>query len=145
MKKKSLSLLAAGLSSLLLLSACSSAGSTPAQTPASAGSTPAAPAEKVTITFEQFSGSGDNLQYLQQMIDAYTAQNPNVTIKLQSYGFDDYFTQLTAKVSGGQAPDVFELNYENFVSYAKKGALLPLDGIIKAQGINTGSYNQMAL
>ena len=52
MKKKSLSLLAAGLSSLLLLSACSSAGSTPAQTPASAGSTPAAPAEKVTITFE---------------------------------------------------------------------------------------------
>ena len=144
MKKKSLSLLAAGLSSLLLLSACSSAGSTPAQTPASAGSTPAAPAEKVTITLEQFSGSGDNLQYLQQMIDAYTAQNPNVTIKLQSYGFDDYFTQLTAKVSGGQAPDDFELNYENFVYYAKKGALLPLDGIIKAQGSNTGSYNQMA-
>lgn len=144
MKKKSLSLLAAGLSSLLLLSACSSAGSTPAQTPASAGSTPAA-AEKVTITFEQFSGSGDNLQYLQQMIDAYTAQNPNVTIKLQSYGFDDYFTQLTAKVSGGQAPDVFELNYENFVSYAKKGALLPLDEIITSQGIDTGSYNEMAL
>jgi len=60
------------------------------------------------------------------MVDNYMKENPNVTIDLQTYGYDDYFTQMTAKVSGGQAPDVFELDYQNFVSYAKKGALMPL-------------------
>lgn len=101
--------------------------------------------EPVTITFEQFSGSGDNEKYLKEMIDAYTKENPHVTIKLQSYGYDDYFTQLTAKVSGGKAPDVFELNYENFVSYSKKGALMEIDSIINSQGIDTKVYNEMAL
>ncbi len=99
----------------------------------------------VTITFEQFSGSGDNEVYLQQMIDAYIEENPHVTIELQSFGYDDYFTQLTAKISGGQAPDVFELNYENFVSYATRGALMPLDDIIAEEGIDTSVYNEMAL
>ncbi|WP_418667737.1 ABC transporter substrate-binding protein [Allofournierella sp.] len=147
--KKRFSILAAILAFSLVFTACGGApASAPAGTAGSSGSqtaAQAAQAEPVTITFEQFSGSGDNEAYLQQMIDAYTAQNPHVTIKLQSYGYDDYFQQLTAKVSGGQAPDVFELNYENFVSYAKKGALMPLDEIIASQGIDTGRYNKMAL
>lgn len=99
----------------------------------------------VTITFDQFSGSGDNEKYLNKMIDAYKEENKNVTIKLQSYGYDDYFTQLTTKVAAGKAADVFELNYENFVSYAKKNALLPIDDIIKNEKIDTSTYNKTAL
>lgn len=153
--KKSLSVLSLALALLLTASACSAAPSSSApaaSAPAAASSaapesaSPAsASAEPVTITFDQFSGSGDNEQYLQKMIDAYKAKNPNVTIQMQSYGYNDYFTQLTAKVSGGKAADVFELNFENFVSYAKKGALMPLDDIIKQQGIDTSTYNQTAL
>ena len=148
--KKSLGILAASVAAALLLSACApSAAPQTSQTPAETGTaSPSAvpsPDEKVTITFEQFSGSGDNEKYLQDMINAYTAEHPNVTVKLQSYGYDDYFTQLTAKVSGGQAPDVFELNYENFVSYATTGALKSLDDTIKSQGIDISSYNDMAL
>lgn len=143
--KKHLTLTAALLACALTLGACGAAPSSGAPAAPASGSVGTPAAEPVTITFEQFSGSGDNEAYLQQMIDAYTAEHPNVTIKLQSYGYDDYFTQLTAKVSGGQAPDVFELNYENFVSYAKKGALMPLDQIITAEGVDTSVYNEMAL
>jgi multiple sugar transport system substrate-binding protein len=100
---------------------------------------------KTTLAFDQFSGSGDNEVYLKQMIDLYTSANPNVSIRLQSYGFEDYFMQLTAKVSAGRAPDVFELNYENFVAYAKNDSLLPLDDIIDSGGIDTSIYNKMAL
>jgi multiple sugar transport system substrate-binding protein len=99
----------------------------------------------VTITFDQFSGAGDNETYLRQMIDLYTKANPNVTIKLQSYGFEDYFRQLTAKISAGQAADVFELNYENFVAYAKNGSLLALDDIIREEGVAISLYNEKAL
>ncbi|MCI1965827.1 MAG: sugar ABC transporter substrate-binding protein [Oscillospiraceae bacterium] len=145
--KKHLSLVSLILALSLCFSACSTASSS--STPSAAGNDSASTASKesepVTITFDQFSGSGDNEQYLQKMVDAYQKENPNVTIKMQSYGYDDYFTQLTTKVAGGKAADVFELNYENFVSYAKKGALMPLDDVIKSQHIDTSAYNQTAL
>jgi multiple sugar transport system substrate-binding protein len=100
---------------------------------------------KTVITFDQFSGSGDNEVYLKQMIDRYTAANPQVEIKMQSYGYNDYFMQLTAKIAAGQAADVFELNYENFVAYAGRGSLLPLDDLITQAGIDTSIYNAKAL
>lgn len=150
--KKAISYMACSMAAMLALSACGSAASS-ASTVASSSdaasteSTAASEAsnEPVTITFAQYSGSGDNEQYLQQMVDNYMKENPNVTIDLQTYGYDDYFTQMTAKVSGGQAPDVFELDYQNFVSYAKKGALMPLDDILTKDGIDTSIYNDMAL
>jgi multiple sugar transport system substrate-binding protein len=79
------------------------------------------------------------------MIDLYTTANPNVSIRLQSYGFEDYFMQLAAKVSTGRAPDVYELNYENFVAYAKNGSLFPLDDLIASGDIDASIYNKMAL
>ena len=150
--KKAISYMACSMAAMLALSACGSAASS-ASTVASSSdaasteSTAASEAsnEPVTITFAQYSGSGDNEQYLQQMVDNYMKENPNVTIDLQTYGYDDYFTQMTAKVAGGQAPDVFELDYQNFVSYAKKGALMPLDDILTKDGIDTSIYNDMAL
>jgi len=138
--KKLLSVVAAAMALTLTFTACGGAS-----TKNSSANAEKTGSEPITITFEQFSGAGDNEVYLKKMIDAYTAQNPNVTIKLQSFGYDDYFTQLTAKISGGKAPDVFELNYENFVSYAQKGALTPLDDIIKEKNINTSIYNEKAL
>ena len=106
--KKAISYMACSMAAMLALSACGSAASS-ASTVASSSdaasteSTAASEAsnEPVTITFAQYSGSGDNEQYLQQMVDNYMKENPNVTIDLQTYGYDDYFTQMTAKVSGG--------------------------------------------
>ena len=150
MKKSALSTLLVFLLALVLLfSACTTDANKPDDSTAPETVTPPAPApgepDPITITFEQFSGSGDNEAYLREMIDAYTTENPHVAIKLQSFGYDDYFTQLTAKVSGGQAADVFELNYENFVSYATRDALMPLDALIAEQEIDVSSYNDMAL
>ncbi len=150
MKKSFFALLALALAMMMLLSACGGAASSAAPAPASTPDASAAPAgggeaEPVNITFEQFSGSGDNEAYLQEMIDLYTTANPHVSVTLQSYGYDDYFTQLTAKVAAGQAPDVFELNYENFVAYAGNGSLMALDDLIATAGIDTSVYNEMAL
>lgn len=158
MSRKFMSMIALILMMVLTLTACNTPPASqtpgkdaPTQAPQSAkpaeSKQPATqpPAEKVVINFEQYSGSGDNEQYLQEMIAAYKSENPNVEIKLQSYGYEDYFTQLMAKVAGGQAPDVFELNYENFVAYAKKGSLMPLGDLVAKSGVDIGAYNEMAL
>lgn len=133
---------------LLAFTACN-AKNTPAneESPASTpkqNNTESEP-QKVTLKFEQFSGSGDTEEYLKKMIEEYNKVYPNVTVELQTIGYNDYFNQLMAKVAGGSAPDIYELNYENFVSYAKKGVLLPLDDIIKETGFDTSKYNAMAL
>lgn len=92
-----------------------------------------APAEEpVTITYYTFSAAPDHLEELDQMIAAFEAEHANITVEVETAPFDDYFTRLQALIAGGEAPDVFELNYENFVSYAARGALLDLDPL--AQG-----------
>lgn len=83
--------------------------------------------EPVTITYYTFSAAPDHLEDLDQMIAAFEAEHPNIQVEVETAPFDDYFTRLQALIAGGEAPDVFELNYENFVSYAARDVLLNLE------------------
>ncbi len=98
---------------------------------------------KVALKLEQFSGSEATLsgEALRGMIAEFEKQNPTIKVELQTIGYDDYFTQLQSKVVGGNAADVFELNYENFVAYASEGALAD---VTKLLGDTTG-FNKTAL
>ena len=97
----------------------------------------------VTIRFEQFSGSDGtgSGEALRQMIAVFEEQNPDIKVELQTIGYDDYFTQLQSKVVGQNTADVFELNYENFVSYASQGVLADISGYLG----DTSGFNQTAL
>lgn len=85
-----------------------------------------------TITYFTFSAAPDHLKDLDEMIKAFQVANPNVTVKVETSPYNDYFTKLQTLIAGGQAPDVFELNYENFVSYASKEVLLDLTPFVRA-------------
>ena len=87
---------------------------------------PTAAPEPVTLTYFTFSAAPDHLEHLDSMIKAFEATHPNITIQVETAPFDQYFTKLQTLIAGGTAPDIFELNYENFVSYASKGVLLDL-------------------
>jgi multiple sugar transport system substrate-binding protein len=67
------------------------------------------------------------------MIAAFTEANPGIAVKVETAPFDQYFTKLQTLIAGGTPPDVFELNYENFVSYASKGVLLDLTPLASAE------------
>src|SRR5829696_2835364 len=76
--------------------------------------------DSVEITYFTFSAAPDHLEDLEQMIAAFEAANPGIKVKVETAPFDQYFTKLQTLIAGGDPPDVFELNYENFVSYASK-------------------------
>ncbi len=97
--------------------------------------------EAVTIRLDQFSGSGASEEALKKMIAKFNEQYPNIKVELQSFGYDDYFTQLQSKIVGGSAADVFELNFENFVAYASEDVLLDMGDLIG----DTSGFNQTAL
>ena len=132
MKKRSLAILAGGMSLALLLSACGPA-STPAASPSSepTGETQqqTAEAEPVTITYCNFNASGGNEETLQRMYEAFHEEYPNITVEIETIAMDDYFTQMQTRVAGGTAPDCYELNIENFASYANKGVLAEITDV----------------
>ena len=107
---------------------CSQGSATKTDQPASQGSS----AGPVTISYLNFSANGGHEADLKAISDAFTAENPTITVKLETVPYADYFTKLQTAVAGGTASDAFELNYENFVTYAKNGSLAELSGIDSA-------------
>lgn len=106
---------------------------------------PVETAEPVEITYYTFSAAPNYLEQLDQMIQLFEASHPNIKVKVETAPFDQYFTKLQTLVAGGTAPDVFELNYENFVTYADKGLLLDLSPMMKADTtLNPDVYSERA-
>ncbi|RLC38190.1 MAG: sugar ABC transporter substrate-binding protein [Candidatus Nealsonbacteria bacterium] len=99
----------------------------------------------VTIDFLNFSGAGEPSKYLEEMKKVFEEQNPDIKINIETVGFGEYFTLLQTRIAGGTAPDSYELNYENFVTYAKKGVLLDLEPLFVKNKFDTSVLDKNAL
>lgn len=112
------------------------------------GASDEAPAseEPVTIKYMTFSAAPNHIEDLEAMIAAFEAEHPNIRVDYEAVGWNDYFTKLQTLVASGTAPDTFELNYENFVTYASKDALYDMDTLIAADdAFDPAVFNTMAL
>ena len=102
-------------------------------------------AEDVTIKYMTFSAAPNYLKELDATIAAFEAEHPGIKVTYETAAWDAYFTKLQTLVAAKQAPDAFELNFENFVTYAEKGALTDLTPLISADtGFSTSVYNPTA-
>lgn len=102
--------------------------------------------EATTIRYFTFSAAPDNLEVLDEMIGAFEAENPDVTVEVETAPFDEYFSVLQTQVAGGDAPDAFELNFENFVAFAENGTLADLGPFMADDAdLDTSAYYQPAL
>lgn len=106
----------------LLLSACSQGSRTSTDSDASADG-------ETTIRFMNFTSNGGHEDDLQGIVDGFEAENDGIQVEVETLPYDDYFTALQTAVAGGTAADVFELNYENFVTYRENGSLAELDDV----------------
>jgi multiple sugar transport system substrate-binding protein len=86
-------------------------------------------AASTTISFMTFDAVPAHLEDLNTIILGFEQTHPGVHIKVIPVAYDQYFTKLQVAVAGGQAPDTFEVDYQDFVTYASKGALLPLSAV----------------
>ncbi|SEG96650.1 multiple sugar transport system substrate-binding protein [Nonomuraea solani] len=98
---------------------------------------------KVTLRYFTFSAAPDHVKDLDTIEKAFEKENPNVDVVVETAPFDQYFTKLQTSIAGGTAPDTFELNYENFVTYASAGSLLDLATVAGDGG--TAVYAQESL
>ena len=101
---------------------------------------------QTVVKYMAFSPAPDYIPQLEATIAAFEAAHPDIDVQYETQAYNDYFTKLQTVIAAGQAPDAFELNYENFVSFADKGALADLTPLIAADtGFSTDIYNPTAL
>ncbi|HEU4948357.1 MAG TPA: sugar ABC transporter substrate-binding protein [Kribbella sp.] len=89
----------------------------------------AAPDGKTVVRYMNFSANDGHEKDLTAIVNAFQTANPGITVQVETVPYANYFTKLQTAVAGGTAADAFELNYENFVTYAKNGSLAELKDV----------------
>ncbi len=155
MFKKFIALFLVVMLALSLLTACgqttANTSGNPETSASSAGDQPEtsqpASQEPVTIKYYRFNGANGHEQDLQVLMDDFEKKNPGITVEMEIYSWNDYFTKLKTVLNAGDTIDVFETNYENFYTYAMNDILLNLDPLVtadpefKPEMIKKGAYD----
>ncbi|MGF7142250.1 ABC-type glycerol-3-phosphate transport system substrate-binding protein [Anaerotaenia torta] len=122
--------------------------------PGSAGNTPtggsseggkaeggAASDEVVTVNFYEHT---DNEKVMTALVDAYNAQSTRIKVNLTLIANDDYDDKIKVMLSGGADLDGFWLRGGSAArQLAEQGALLALDDLNAANGVDVSKYGSM--
>ncbi|MEJ3651591.1 sugar ABC transporter substrate-binding protein [Actinomycetes bacterium KLBMP 9759] len=76
----------------------------------------------------------DQVPAMQQVIDEFRKDHPDVEVTIQLTPFVTYWTRLRTSITGGGAADVFWMNAPNIQKFARYGTLLPLGERLRAAG-----------
>ena len=76
----------------------------------------------------------------QKCADAFQQQNPGLKIHISQYGWDAYWSKLTAGFIADTAPDVFTDHLSKFAQYVDLKVLRPLDDLGPTSDIADGDY-----
>lgn len=134
---------------MIVLSACGSGNESESSSPASSSkpsesASPSDAKEQVTIKLLMYTANGQE-ETLKAMVDAFHAANPDIKVDYEVVPYADYNTKLNTLIASGSAPDLFEVGYENFRTYAAKDLLLDLTPTIAADSsFNSDIYKKLA-
>ncbi|TWD82304.1 carbohydrate ABC transporter substrate-binding protein (CUT1 family) [Kribbella amoyensis] len=73
---------------------------------------------------------------------AFHEQNPQYTVTIEQYGWNDYWSKLVTGFISGTAPDVFTSHSAKYPLFADKGQVLPIDDFVAQDGVDLGIYQQ---
>lgn len=121
-RRSYLKLSAAVAASVLALSGCAAGG-----TPAAEETGP------VTIRFTWWGGDARQ-KATQKVIDAFQAENPNITVVGEYSDWNGYWDKLATQVAANDAPDIIQMDEKYVREYGDRGALLDLK---KLTGLDT--------
>ncbi|WP_216844116.1 ABC transporter substrate-binding protein [Phytoactinopolyspora alkaliphila] len=119
---------AGGASAVLLLAACGGADDT-------------ADGGDVTLRFTWW-GSDVRHQVTQEMIEAFEAEHPGITVEGEFGEWSGYWDKLATQVAAGDAPDIIQMDELYLREYAGRDALLDL---ATQDALDTTTYDESTL
>jgi len=78
----------------------------------------------------------------QKCADAFQQQNPGLKIHISQYGWDVYWSKLTAGFIADTAPDVFTDHLAKYAQFVDLKVLRPLDDLAATKDVQDGDYQQ---
>ncbi|HEX9016908.1 MAG TPA: sugar ABC transporter substrate-binding protein, partial [Chloroflexota bacterium] len=139
MKKQGFRLTALAAASLLLVSlvACSApapsqpAGQASQPTASSGQSQPAASGQPETVTFVNWAGAEEGTRdQLKTVLAAFEKANPNIKVDVKPIPVSDVPNQVTIMATGGNPPDISQVQGDAVVTLASSGFLEPVDDLM---------------
>ncbi|WP_329599403.1 ABC transporter substrate-binding protein [Streptomyces pseudovenezuelae] len=71
-------------------------------------------------------GNPDRAERTEKAVALFEEQHPDISVQTSFSGYDAYKQKLAVQASGGDAPDVMQLDYRQIDQYASGGVLLDL-------------------
>lgn len=71
-------------------------------------------------------GNPDRAERTEQAVALFEKQHPDIRVRTSFSGYDAYKQKLAVQATGGDAPDVMQLDYRQIDQYASGGVLLDL-------------------
>lgn len=155
--KRKISLILAGLLAASALFGCG--GSSGSQTPTTSEvknenskdaskDTTAAKPEKTgelegEITFWHSFTQGPRLETIQKAADRFMQENPKVSIKIETFSWNDFYTKWTTGLASGNVPDMSTALVGQVAEMINVDALIPINDLI--DDIGRDKFNESAL
>ena len=93
------------------------------------GIMPAAMADPTEVTFWHTYSEGEEKVFLEQVVPAFEAANPDIRINAIRMPYEGLNQQIITAVAGDAAPDLVRMDITWVAQFAKLGALMPLEGM----------------
>ena len=103
---------------------------TAAATDAAKAPVTTAEGETTNIVWWAFPTFGVDTGYEQEVVDAFTAKNPDINVKVEYIDFTSGPDKLTAALTSGTAPDILFDAPGRIIEFGEAGYLVPLDDML---------------
>ena len=102
-------------------------------------------AQDDSITLSMTAWDIATIPYWEAVIDAYEAENPNVTVELREISSAEYQDVLNIQLSGGDDTDIITVkDIPGYNAMLSRGQIIPLDSYIEEAGIDLSIYSGAA-
>jgi len=78
----------------------------------------------------------------QACAEAFSEANPDITVAVEQYGWDDYWNKITTGFVSNTGPDVFTDHLSRYPQFAAQNQLLALDDYVEQDDIDLDIYQE---
>jgi len=91
-------------------------------------------------TIDYWMWDTSQLPAYQKCASGFEKDNPELKVNITQYGWDDYWSKLTASFIAGTGPDVFTNHVSQYPQFVSLDVLAPLDDFKDIQGVDQDAF-----
>lgn len=101
------------------------------------------PGEEIKLTFFGNKYEAENVVVIEQILNGFMEENPDINITYESLKGTDYYAALEKRVNAGMGDDIFMVNHDTVLEFTKKGYLEELSGLDTILSFSESALDQM--